>query len=583
MSFWVELRRRNVFRVGIAYLAAVWLLLQVADTVLPTFSTPAWVMQVLVFASFLGFPFVLVLAWFYELTPEGIKVASEMEAAQTVKFTGRKLDFAIIGLLVLAVAFLAVDTNVLNQQGSLLPNSVAVLPFENLSPDPDDAYFSAGIHEEIVNQLAKLSALNVIARASVMSYANADISIPEIAAELNVETVMEGSVRYADGRVLVTAQLIDPKTNSQMWSDSYNREFSGIFDIQADIAMHIANALAVEFSLEELRAIERPPTDSAEAYALYLRALEFMAVDGAVAIDFLNQALGFDSDFARAHYLLAWLHSEYTVNTLGSNAVSEDERKRHAQLASVHAARAAELDPAFEASWIGITPKILSWHWSEALTELSAAPDPMEQAGVWLYSYVDEHETAIARGRRGVDLNPKQWSQIWTLAAALAYAGEYNEAEQVQRAAIAEAPALPVLHLWLAYMDIALGNDEDALNALDRAERLMGRNRQIVMLPELAYAYSRVGLTDDARRIFDELELAAGELDIGAGGWTMAYLAVDENDRAVEQLETATNRIDNYEADQGFWNLMNIKMNITADPMLEKPEFVALRNRLRGD
>jgi len=138
-----------------------------------------------------------------------------VETAESVRFTGRKLDFAIIGVLVLAVGFLLVRPQ-LDDQATVLPNSVAVLPFENLSPNSDDAYFAAGIHEEILNQLAKLSALNVIARTSVVQYADGDKSIPEIAAELNVEIVMEGSVRYADDRVLVTGQLIDPETNAHL-------------------------------------------------------------------------------------------------------------------------------------------------------------------------------------------------------------------------------------------------------------------------------------------------------------------------------------------------------------------------------
>jgi TolB-like protein len=209
-----------------------------------------------------------------------------------VESGGRRIEFALIGLLVLAVGFMLVDSYVLEDSDRLaevrqtastvgsvaetptpivveesrdvLPNSVAVLPFENLSPDPDNAYFAAGIHEEVLNQLAKIDALNIIARTSMLQYADQTKSIPEIADELNVETVMEGSVRFADDRVLVTAQLIDPVTNSHLWSESYNREFADIFAIQADIAMNIANALEAEFSLEEQAQIEELPTDSPE-------------------------------------------------------------------------------------------------------------------------------------------------------------------------------------------------------------------------------------------------------------------------------------------------------------------------------
>ena len=184
-----------------------------------------------------------------------------------------KLNFIVIGVLVLAVAFLLIEryvlvdepsdetiepisTNLEEQQRNVLPNSVAVIPFENFSPDPDHAYFAAGIHEEILNQLAKVSALNVIARTSVLQYANTEKSVIEIASEMNVETVMEGSVRYADGLVRITTQLNDGFTGAHLWSETYTHDLGDIFAIQSDVAMNIANAL------EERESIEKVPTNS---------------------------------------------------------------------------------------------------------------------------------------------------------------------------------------------------------------------------------------------------------------------------------------------------------------------------------
>ena len=184
-----------------------------------------------------------------------------------------KLNFIITGALVLAVAFLLIEryvlvdeppdetiepisTNLEEQQRNVLPNSVAVIPFENFSPDPDHAYFAAGIHEKILNQLAKVSALNVIARTSVLQYANTEKSVIEIASEMNVETVMEGSVRYADGLVRITTQLNDGFTGAHLWSEAYTHDLDDIFAIQSDVAMNIANAL------EERESIEKVPTNS---------------------------------------------------------------------------------------------------------------------------------------------------------------------------------------------------------------------------------------------------------------------------------------------------------------------------------
>ena len=284
-SVWGELKRRNVVKVAVAYAIVGWVLIEVSSVLLPTFQAPEWVMRVFSFFIIAGFPVALILSWAYELTPEGIKLERNVAVGESItQVTGRKLDFAIIGALVLALGFVVYnyvlrdgadespEVAVVEPEQAVLPNSVAVLPFENLSLDPEDAFFAIGIHDTILNELAKISALNVIARTSMERYANSDQTIQEIAEELNVETVMEGSVQYAEGRVLITAQLIDPRTNTHLWSDSYNREFSDIFAIQADIAMNIANALEAEFSLEEQASIEETPTDSPEAYVLYLRA-----------------------------------------------------------------------------------------------------------------------------------------------------------------------------------------------------------------------------------------------------------------------------------------------------------------------
>jgi len=215
------------------------------------------------------------------------------------------------------------------------------MPFESMSVDPEEAFYASGIHDEILNQLAKLSALNVIARTTMRQYENTDKSILEIAEELNVETVMEGSVRrYADGRVLVTVQLIDPETNAHLWSESYNREFADVFAIQAEIAMNIANALEAEFSLEELTN-GRLPTSSAEAYALYLRAIDVFDDGDLQAVpSTLNRAIALDPGFANAYALMARYYAEQLLSGAAGNNPNEVER-----LALENADLALSLDP----------------------------------------------------------------------------------------------------------------------------------------------------------------------------------------------------------------------------------------------
>ena len=283
MSFITELKRRNVFKVGFAYAVVSWLVMQVSSTAAPALSLPEWTTSMITFLLVLGFPITLILAWAFELTPDGIRSTQAASIEEDVtRLTSRRLDFAIIALLGAAVVFLVMDNYILEddaatvvdaapepvaeeaapepqpapepavpEQPEVLPNSVAVLPFENLSLDPENAFFAAGIHEETLNQLTKLHNLSVISRTSVLRYEDSELSIPEIATELNVGAVMEGSVRYADDKVRITAQLIDAATDEHLWSEVYERDFADIFAIQSDIAMNIANALEAEFSLEE--------------------------------------------------------------------------------------------------------------------------------------------------------------------------------------------------------------------------------------------------------------------------------------------------------------------------------------------
>lgn len=226
---------------------------------------------------------------------------------------------------------------------SVLPNSVAVLPFKNLSPNEEDAYFAAGMHEEVLTQLAKLRNLSVISRTSVMRYGDTDLSVPEIARELKVGAVMEGSVRYAGDRVRITAQLIDADTDQHIWSDAYDRDLADIFKIQADIAMNIANALLAEFTPDEQARIERAPTQSTEAYALYLRALESNDHDGAVSL--LREAIEVDPQFAVAYAELAAVYAFGVINTDGFAAMPAEERGELEALSRQYAEQAIQIEP----------------------------------------------------------------------------------------------------------------------------------------------------------------------------------------------------------------------------------------------
>src|SRR5437870_3933258 len=310
-NFFAELKRRNVYKVAIAYAIVAWLLLQAASILFPTFEAPPWTMKVFVAVIALGFPIALVLAWAFELTPEGIKRAEDVDLSKSItRKTGRKLDFSIIAVLLLAIAILLfqrLHPNVSPAVSSSLDKSIAVLPFENFSEDKAFAFFADGVQDEILTDLAKIADLKVISRTSVMQYKNtATRNLPEIAQALKVAHVLEGSVQRSANRVRVSAQLIDARKDTHVWAEKYDRDLADVFAIQSEIAQKIADQLQARLSPTEKSAITERPTSDLAAYDLYLRAKEHTYSDiGPLrwrenafnAVQLLDQAVARDPTF----------------------------------------------------------------------------------------------------------------------------------------------------------------------------------------------------------------------------------------------------------------------------------------------
>jgi TolB-like protein len=328
MALIAELKRRNVFRVGVAYAIVAWLLVEVASVVLPTFKAPEWVMQVLTFLVILGFPLTLIMAWAFELTPEGIKRDTAANSTEPVTRKARsKLDFAIVGLLVIAVLFMFVDNYVLDAEpeqadatAEQIPatetvereKSIAVLPFDNISPNPEDAYFADGIHDEILAQISKIRDIKVTSRTSVMRYRGEDKpSSPEIGVALGVANLLEGSVRLAGNRVRITIQFIEAERDAHLWTETYDRELTAanIFSIQSEIATIVADALRATLTPEDENLIDSVPTENMAALEAYFRGKQAMekrtSTTLAEAVDDFNRAIEHDPNFALAYVGLA--------------------------------------------------------------------------------------------------------------------------------------------------------------------------------------------------------------------------------------------------------------------------------------
>ncbi|WP_029923227.1 hypothetical protein [Nevskia soli] len=315
-SFFSELKRRNVYKVGAMYGVAGWLLVQVATQVFPFFDIPNWVVRVVVIAIVAGFPVALVLSWIYELTPQGIVRTDEVTPdASVTQATGQKLNRAIIAVLSVAVLVLlgkllwphgAESIGASASQAIASDKSIAVLPFANLSRDPDNAFFADGMQDEILTKLAKVGALRVISRTSTQQYGAKPGNLPEIARQLGVANILEGSVQKAGDAVHINVQLIHADGDRHLWAESYNRKLDDMFGVEGEVAQAVAEALNTKLSGAEQEAVTAKPTSDPDAYQAYLRGRAAIGADYSVganerALAYFSEAVQRDPKFA-----LAW-------------------------------------------------------------------------------------------------------------------------------------------------------------------------------------------------------------------------------------------------------------------------------------
>jgi TolB-like protein/Tfp pilus assembly protein PilF len=335
-----ELKRRNVYRAAVAYGVVAWFLTQLTTQVFPFFEIPNSAVRFVVIALAVGFPIAMLLAWVYELTPEGIVRTEDLRPAQArsiQRATGRILDFIIIGALLLVIAMLIMGRHPFYRQTgeSISQKSVAVLPLENLSRDPDNAYFADGIQEEILTRLASIADLKVISRSSTQQYQSKPRNLREIAKQLGVANILEGSVQKAADQVRVNVQLVNAQTDSHLWAETYDRKLTDIFGVESEIARGIAESLQAKISGREEQALAVKPTNNPEAYDAYLRGLAFEARSYFTyssdpvrkAAGFYERAVQLDPNFALAWAQLSRAHAQVYFSREDTTATRRDAAK----------------------------------------------------------------------------------------------------------------------------------------------------------------------------------------------------------------------------------------------------------------
>ncbi len=334
-----ELKRRNVYRAAVAYGVVAWFLTQLTTQVFPFFEIPNSAVRFVVIALAVGFPIAMLLSWIYELTPEGVVRTEDLdpvEARSVQRRSGRLLDFIIIGALLLVIAMLVVGRLPFYRQTgeSISQKSIAVLPFENLSEDKANAYFAEGIQEEILTRLAKIADLKVISRTSTQRYQSKPGNLAEIAKQLGVANILEGSVQKATDQVRVTVQLIQVASDSHLWADTFDRKLTDIFGVESEIAKAIADALQAKLTGGEQRALAVKPTNNSEAYDAYLRGLALEARtttspdDSEKAVGFYERAVQLDPGFALAWARLSRANAHVYFGGLDSTTARRNATER---------------------------------------------------------------------------------------------------------------------------------------------------------------------------------------------------------------------------------------------------------------
>ncbi len=313
-NFFAELKRRNVYKVAVAYIVAGWALSQGIAQVFPVFDIPNWAIRLIVLLIIIGLPIALILAWMFELTPQGIKRTEDVDLAVAAQQPKKRtwIFVVIIGALVsIGLFFLGRYSagNTTASPAGITNKSIAVLPFDNLSRDPDNAYFCEGVQDEILTRLAKVADLKVISRTSTQHFKSAPENLPQIAKQLGVAHILEGSVQKASDQVRVNVQLINALTDAHLWADTYDRKLTDIFAVESEIAKTIAETLQAKITGSEKSSIAKAPTEDPEAYEFYLKGRFFWnkrtGIDLRKAIEYFNQAVAKDPNYALAYVGLA--------------------------------------------------------------------------------------------------------------------------------------------------------------------------------------------------------------------------------------------------------------------------------------
>jgi len=579
MSFFHELKRRNVIRVVIAYVITAWLILQVADVVLGNIDAPAWVFVAIMLILSLGFPLAILFAWAYELTPEGLKREKSVQASESVtRQTGRKLDRAIIAILIVAVGYFAYDKFLTDQPtalsgatpGGFNQTSIAVLPFVNMSSDPEQEYFSDGISEELLNLLAKIPQFKVAGRTSSFKFKGQYDDLRLIGDSLGVMNILEGSVRKSGNHIRITAQLIKVDDGFHLWSETYDRQLTDIFEVQDEIATAVVNELKVTLlGAATPTAHGRSRIADIDAYNRYLQGLFYLNKRGPdnseKAAKAFQQAIDLapDSALAWASYAEAKIRYAGQAGRDGPEALAEGRKA---------VAKAYSLDTEVPEVYLVQARLAYSYDWDwpaaeEAIRKaLVLRPGDVTalRARANLVSILGRTNDALATYRDLIARDPLDGSLPFGYINQLVIANELDEAESVLRRLLEQDPSANFTNAYLSWVLLEAGRHEEAM-VYARQEPVDYSRLNAVGVLEY-----KLGNIEAAMAVQQELLQQYGD----AASYQQASIAAasGDADKTLEWLERAY--------DTGDPGLTSVKTDRDFKFLRDEPRFVALLEKM---